>query len=85
MIEVAQEKAMRITFDKGSRDFILDAFGKCVNEDGFIADKKDPTQKVLTPRGEEIKASEFIGVRKGSTIFVKSDIVSIVETAMAIH
>lgn len=75
---------MRIVFDEDSRDFILDAFGKCVNRDGYIADKKDQSQKVLTPRGEEIKASEFIGVRKGSTIFVKSDIVSIVETAMAI-
>ena len=75
---------MRITFDEKCRDFVLDAFGKCVNKDGFIAEKKDPSQKVLTNRGEEVRSGEFVGVRKGSIVMVKSDIVSLVEAAVAI-
>ena len=73
---------MRITFDSSARDFILDAFGKKLR-DGFIVEKTRPDQKVLTPRGEEIPVKEFAGVRKGSVIFVKSDIVSLVEAAEA--
>jgi hypothetical protein len=73
---------LRITFDASARDFILDAFGK-VARDGFIVEKSKPSQKVLTPRGEEIPVREFAGVRQGSVIFVKSDIVSLVEAAEA--
>lgn len=76
--------SMRITFDAGARSFILDAFGKTIR-DGFIVEKTKPSQKVLTPRGEEIPVREFAGVRHGSVIFVKSDIVSLVEAAEAIR
>jgi hypothetical protein len=71
---------MKITFDAGSRPFVLDVFGK-TTKDGFIVEKSNPCQKVLTPRGEEILLKEFAGVRKGSVIFVKNDIVSLVEAA----
>jgi hypothetical protein len=72
--------SLRVSFDAGTRDFILDAFGKAAR-DGFIVEKSKPDQKVITPRGEEIPVQDFAGVRKGSVIFVKSDIVSLVETA----
>jgi len=75
--------SIQITFDNSARDFVLDAFGKSVR-DGFVVEKATPTQRVLTPRGEEIPETEFAGVRKGSVIFVKSDIVSLVETAESI-
>lgn len=78
MIEAKND--MKITFDESARAFILDAFGKTA-KDGFIVEKSNTSQKVLTPRGEEIPLKEFAGVRKGSVIFVKSDIVSLVETA----
>lgn len=71
---------MKITFDKSARAFVLDAFGKTA-KDGFVVEKSNTAQKVLTPRGEEIPVQEFAGVRKGSAIFVKSDIVSLVEAA----
>lgn len=71
---------MRITFDESARGFILDAFGKTVR-DGFVVEKNKPTEKVITPRGEEVAVKDFAGVRKGSVIFVKSDIVSLVEAA----
>ena len=74
---------MKVTFDKSARDFVLDAFGKEIR-DGFLAEKSKagkPGERVLTPRGEEIPESKFAGIRKGSTVFVKSDIVSLIEAA----
>ena len=74
--------SLRVTFDSSARNFILDTFGKTTSN-GFIVEKPKPAQKVLTPRGEEIAVSEFAGVRKGSVVFVKTDIVSLVEAAEA--
>jgi hypothetical protein len=74
--------SLKITFDGSARGFVLNAFGK-TTKDGFVVEKKAPSQRVLTPRGEEIPVDEFAGVRKGSVIFVKSDIVSLVEAAEA--
>jgi hypothetical protein len=74
---------IQVTFDDSARDFVLDAFGKVASGD-FVSEKTKPDQKVLTPRGEEIPLREFAGVRKGSVIFLKSDVVSLVEAAQAI-
>ena len=71
---------MKIIFEKGLRGFVLDAFGK-TSKDGFVVEKSNPEQKVLTPRGEEVPVKEFAGVRKGSVILIKNDIVSLVEAA----
>ena len=75
--------SLRITFDESTRAFILNAFGKTISDEGFVVEKASPDKKVVTPRGEEIKASEFAGVRKGSAVFLKSNIVSLVEAAEA--
>lgn len=75
--------SFRITFDSSARDFVLDAFGK-TTRNGFVVEHCQPDQKVLTPRGEEIPVTEFAGVRKGSKVFVKSDIVSLIEAARTI-
>jgi hypothetical protein len=76
--------SVRITFDASAREFILDAFGK-KSQNGFVVEKTDPQQRVLTPRGEDIPLKEFAGIRKGSAVFVKSDIVSLIEAAKAIE
>jgi len=75
---------IRITFDASARDFVLDAFGK-TSRDGFVVEKACPGERVLTPRGEEIPLKEFAGIRRGSVIFVKSDIVSLIEAAKAME
>jgi hypothetical protein len=75
--------SFRVTFDSSARDFVLDAFGK-TTQDGFLVEQCQRKQRVLTPRGEEIPVKDFAGVRKGSKIFVKSDIVSLLEAARAI-
>jgi len=69
--------SFRITFDSSARDFVLGAFGK-ITRDGFVVEGCQPSQKVLTPRGEEIPVHEFAGIRKGS------DIVSLIEAARTI-
>lgn len=69
-----------IIFDDSARLFILEAFGKTVDCNDFIVEKNN-YERVLTPRGEDIPLSEFAGVRKGSAVFMKSDIVSLVEAA----
>ena len=75
--------SFRVTFDDSARDFVLAAFGK-TSRDGFIVEQCNTKQRVLNPRGEDIPTDEFAGIRKGSTIFVKSDIVSLIEAAQAI-
>ena len=71
---------MIITFDDSTRDFVLGAFGKTLDADGYVS---DDGHRVLTPRGEDISVEEFAGVRKGSVVFVKSDITSLIEAAEA--
>ena len=70
-----------LTFDAESREFVLDAFGKTVDGGGYIVEKADPSQKVLTTDGEEIELSSFAGIRKGSEVFIKSDIASLVQAS----
>lgn len=63
-----------ITFEKSAREDVLSFFGKIVDKEGYIVEKEDPTQKVITPDGEEVTLEEFAGIRKGSDIFIKSDL-----------
>lgn len=70
-----------ITFEKSAKEVILSFFDKIVDDEGFIVEKDDPTQRVLTPDGEEVSLEEFAGIRKGSEIFIKSNLPSMIELA----
>lgn len=70
-----------ITFENSAKEIILSFFDKIVDDEGFIVEKDDPTQKVLTPDGQEVTFEEFAGIRKGSEIFIKSDLPSMIELA----
>ncbi|MFH1365585.1 MAG: hypothetical protein ABIH28_03310 [archaeon] len=70
-----------ILFDEQSKETLLEIMKKSVDSEGFIVEKDNPTERVLTKDGEEIKLEEFAGVRKGSEIFIKNDINSILELA----
>ena len=70
--------ATKITFDKSAKGKILDLLGKKVDEEGLIVEKDDPGQKVLTFDGEEISFEEFGGVQKGSEVFIKNNLVSLI-------
>lgn len=68
-----------ITFDKSLKNFVLEAFDKSVNTDGFIVEKNNPQQKVIAPDGQEIPLKQFAGIKKGSEVFIKSDLVSLLK------
>ncbi len=75
---------MKIVFEESARAFVLDAFNKKVDADGYVAEKSNGGHRVLTPSGDEIPAAEFAGVRKGSVVFIKSNIASLIQAAQAI-
>lgn len=70
-----------ITFDKSLKKEILEIFDKKLDDDGIIVEKDNPTQKVLSPEGEIINLQEFAGITKGSQIFIKSDLISLIDFA----
>jgi len=69
---------IKLTFDNSSRDFVLDAFEKVIDDNGYVVERKT-REKVITPDGEEILGEEFAGIRKGSEIYIKSDLPSIIQ------
>ncbi len=74
-------KISDITFSNEAKGDILELYGKTVDEEGFIVEKENEVQRVLTPKGEEIRIDEWAGIMKGSEAFVKSDIFSLIELA----
>ncbi|MEK6921206.1 MAG: hypothetical protein AABX82_04945 [Nanoarchaeota archaeon] len=68
-----------ITFDEAFKKEILEIFDKNVDDDDFIVEAANPTQKVLTPHGEDIRLKEFVGIKKGSEIFIKGDLISLID------
>ena len=68
-----------ITFDAASKREILSCFGKTTDQDGYIIEAENPTQRVITPDGEDITIEEFAGIRNGSEIYIKSDLPSLIE------
>lgn len=68
-----------ITFSKAAKNFILDAFGKEENREKLMIVEKDTKEPVFTDHGETVAFEEFAGIRKGSEIYIKSDIASLIE------
>lgn len=67
----------QITFDKSSKKEILEFLNKEVDSEGFIIEKDNVSQRVLTFDGEEISIEEFGGMQKGSEVFIKNDIIAL--------
>lgn len=65
----------KLLFTEKALPLILEAFGKSINAEGLIVDSNG--EPVLTPDGEIIEASKFGGLKKGSEIFIKDDLFSI--------
>lgn len=74
-------KLSSLRFDDDTKKDILDLYGKTTDEEGFIVEKENVRQKVLTPKGEEIHIDDWAGIVKGSEAFVKSDAFSLLELA----
>ncbi len=70
-----------ITFEESAKEKILSIFDKTIDSEGFIIERDEPTQRVITQDGEEIVLEEFAGIRRGSEIFIKSDLTSLMNLA----
>ncbi|MBI2314481.1 hypothetical protein HYU93_00250 [Candidatus Daviesbacteria bacterium] len=68
-----------VTFDKSARKFILESFNKTIDGEGYIVEGSNIKQRVLSSDGDVIRENEFAGVKKGSEVFIKSDLLSIIE------
>lgn len=67
---------MKITFTKSAIPYLLELFDKQVSSGLIIeSDTKEP---VLTARGETLNANELGAIVKGSEIFYKADITSVI-------
>jgi len=66
----------KLLFTGNNLSLVLEAFGKSINENGIIIESATK-EAVLTPDGEEIHFSKFGGLKKGSEIFLKDDLYSI--------
>lgn len=69
----------RLTFNEGALPLILRAFGKETNEEGIITDQSG--EPILTPEGEELTMANFGGIKKGSEIFIKNDLLAVINLA----
>ena len=70
-----------ITFDKEAKKQILEFFDKTTDQEGYIVEKDNPSQKVLSADGQPLTLQEFAGIRKGSEIYIKSDFNSLIDVA----
>lgn len=67
-----------ITFDDSSKLLILEMLGKAVDAEGYIYDTAT-NEHVLTPEGGEVRIEDFAGIKKGSEIFITSDLPSLLK------
>lgn len=68
---------LTFTFDDSVKEEILDAFDKDIDSEGFIVEKDNPNQRVLSEDSQEVNINEFGGLKKGSEVFIKKDMVSL--------
>jgi len=76
---------IQFTFDESAKDFVLEAFGKITDEEGYIVEQANRAQRVLTRDGEQIRKANFAGVIKGSERYIKSDLVSLIDLCDDLH
>jgi hypothetical protein len=72
-----------ITFSNNAKKFILSAFSKTVDEQEFIVETSNKNQRVLTPDGEQVELENFAGIKKGSEVFIKNDLISLIKFAVS--
>ena len=69
-----------ISFDGESAEFIIRSMGKEIDQNGFIVERDCYKTRVLTPDGEEIRATELACIKKAQNsekiLFIKRDITS---------
>jgi len=67
-----------ITFDSTAKRFILDIFDIAIDAEGYLVEKNNPKQRVLS-NGEDVREEDFAGVENGSIVILKSDLPSLID------
>jgi len=69
---------LNITFDSSAKEDILSFFDKEINKEGLIVESltKEP---IIGLDGTEVHEKEFAGIKKGSEIFLKNDLISMMK------
>ncbi len=69
-----------VVFDDETVEFVLDLFGKKVDESGYIIESENG-MRVLTPAGDEVRCEDFAGFVPGSEIVLTRDLPSLLQYA----
>ncbi len=69
---------VNLTFDASAAKDILNFFGKKINDDNLVVEA-ETEQPVLGLDGSEVLECEFAGIKNGSEIFLKKDIISMMK------
>lgn len=72
--------APKMLFNDKALPFILEIFGKTINEEGLIIDM-NTGEPIQTPEGDFLNMDNFGGIKKGSEIFLKNDLLTVIKLA----
>lgn len=75
-------KKLPVVFHKSQIKLMFSVLGKTTDSEGYLVEKNNPAQRVITPDGEYIRPNEVGLVRPGSQIFIKKDIASLIKYAL---
>lgn len=70
----------KMLFNEQALPFILEIFGKTINDTGFISDM-NTGEPIQTPEGDFLTKGKFGGIKKGSEIFLKDDLLTVIKLA----
>lgn len=68
-----------ICFEASLKKDILNMFNKEVDSEGYVVEKDNPKQRVLSCDRTEMTVDEFGGITKGSEVFIKGDLPSLIK------
>lgn len=67
----------KLIFDPVLKNYILEVFDKDTDSEGYIVEKSTH-MRVLSIDAEEVDKRNFAGIKRGSEIFIKSDLPSLI-------
>src|SRR3989338_9232945 len=70
-----------VTFEPAARKLILEALDITEDSQGFLIEKGNTSVKVLSRKGDELRAEDLGAIKKGSLLFFKSDLPSLIDLA----
>lgn len=70
--------AASLTFDESAAEFVLQAFGRKIDDEGYVVNPNTGKREV-SPEGDELRAEAFAGVERGSLLFLDDNFDSLVE------